>query len=116
MVETEEIRFEIGDACCSIVDRGYDVKAGLACRYDSLSLRRRAAGTQNERLGDGPSVRGLAIDAAMVVLSWKDGAIARRATGAPCPSWKSRSRVLDGSAPSARRAGAANRSSFPALI
>lgn len=30
MVETEEIRFELGDACCSIAGQGYDVRAELA--------------------------------------------------------------------------------------
>ena len=55
MVETEEIRFKIGDACCSIADQGYDVRDCLAHRHDMPIL---AAGTQNERVGDGPSVHG----------------------------------------------------------
>lgn len=53
MVETEEIRFEIGDACCSIAGRGYDVRAELARRHTPPCLGRPAAGTHIERLGTG---------------------------------------------------------------
>jgi hypothetical protein len=36
MVETEEIRFKIGDACCSIANQGYDVSDELVRRHNSL--------------------------------------------------------------------------------
>lgn len=83
MVETEEIRFKIGDACCSIANQDYDVRDGLARRHNSLWPLQ---GRKTSDLGTGRAFVG-SVKLAMVVLSWKYGAIARRALHAPCRDW-----------------------------
>jgi hypothetical protein len=53
MVETEEIRFKIGDAAAASLTRVMTCATPSATPQFAMA----AAGTQNERLGDGPSVR-----------------------------------------------------------
>jgi hypothetical protein len=75
MVETEEIRFKIGDACCSIANQDYDVRDDLVRRHNSLWPLQ---GHKTSDLGTGRAFVER-IKLAIVVLSWKHEEIARRA-------------------------------------